>query len=72
MPSDGYISLSPSRFISTEDMKQILTLRSITNIFSHSSNPFICGVQILLGVMKHGMRQELLCNEAGAKNVTPQ
>src|SRR5215467_8931181 len=44
MVSDGYISLSPSRFISREDMKQILTLISITKIFSYSSNPFIYGI----------------------------
>ena len=31
----GYISLSASRFISTEDMKQTLTLISTSNIFSH-------------------------------------
>jgi hypothetical protein len=29
---DGYISLSAFRFISPEDMKQILTLISIANI----------------------------------------
>src|SRR5215813_4298559 len=44
MVSDGCISLSPSRFISREDMKQILTLISITKIFSYSSNPFIYGI----------------------------
>jgi drug/metabolite transporter superfamily protein YnfA len=42
----GYISLSASRFISPVDMKQILTLISITKIFSHNSNPFICGILI--------------------------
>ena len=44
--SDGYIALSALRFISAEDMKQILTLISITKIFSHSSKPFICGILI--------------------------
>jgi len=36
----GYASLSASRFISPEDMKQTLTLISIANIFSNNSNPF--------------------------------
>jgi PKD repeat protein len=42
--SDGYISLSASRFISPDDIKQTLTLISRANIFLHSSNPFIFGI----------------------------
>jgi hypothetical protein len=47
------MSLSASRFILPEDMKQTLTLISIANIFSHNSNPFIYGM-LMLGQAEEG------------------
>ncbi len=42
----GYISLNPWFISAAQDMKQTLTLMSIANMFSHNSNPFICGMSI--------------------------
>jgi hypothetical protein len=42
----GYIFLCAWSISGAQDMKQTLTLISIANIFSHNSNPFICGILI--------------------------